>query len=267
MDSNLQYSFKELYDVRIKSTYNMETNGRIYEPNEVIAIFEKIQLANINEIQSIVSARGGYDNRALVNWTTTKEVNLTFTQGVFSSEQFSLLTNARLVQKADNLAISLDKREIIESNKNGGIVLELEPNNSPFFYNKETMDKILLTKDEENSKKFLGAEPFTDIVVDYSYDYYKSAENFQIGRQAFQGYVSLEGKTRIKDDTTGQIRTGIIKIPRLKIVSNLSITLGEKANSPVVGTFYAIGYPTGERHNSIVMETYILSDDIDSDII
>lgn len=267
MDPNLQYSFKELYDVRIKSTYNMEINGRIYEPNEIITIFDEIQLANLNEIQRLVSARGGYDNRPYVTWITTKEVNLIFNKGVFSSEQFSLLINARLLQKAENLPISLDKREIKESDENGIISIEMVPNNIPFFYDKKTMDKILLTRDEENPKIFLGAEPYTDIIIDYSYNYYDKAQKFQIGKEAFPGYVSLEGKTRIKDDTTGQIRTGIIKIPKLKIVSNLSITLGEKANSPVVGTFNAIGYPTGMRHNSTVMETYILDNDIDSDIL
>ena len=95
--------------------------------------------------------------------------------------------------------------------------------------------------------------------------YYDKVKKFQIGKQAFPGYVSLEGKTKIKDDTTGQIRTGIIRIPKLKIVSNLSVTLGERAN-PAVGTFYGVGYPTGVRGNSIVMETCILNDDIDSDI-
>ena len=265
MDPNLQYSFKELYDVRIKSTYNMEINGRIYEPNEIIAIFNNIQLANLSEIQRVVSARGGFDNRPHVTWVTTKEINFTFSQGVFSNDQFSLLTNAKLIRGVENTPISLDKREIVEADENGKLSITEEPLGTPFFYNKKTMDKLLLTKDSEDSKTFIGAEPYTDIVVDYSYNYYDKVQKFQIGKQAFPGYVSLEGKTKIKDDTTGQIRTGIITIPKLKIVSNLSITLGERAN-PAVGTFYGVGYPTGARGNSTVMETCILNDDIDSDI-
>ena len=82
MQEGLQYSFKELYDVRIKSTYNMEINGRQYEEGETIAIFDKIQLSNINEIQKTVSARGGFENRERVSWTTTQEVQFAFQSGV-----------------------------------------------------------------------------------------------------------------------------------------------------------------------------------------
>jgi hypothetical protein len=48
----------------------------------------------------------------------------------------------------------------------------------------------------------------------------------EIGRRAFNGFLELEGKTRVKDDTSGQITTGIIKIPQLKLMSGLSIKLG-----------------------------------------
>jgi hypothetical protein len=57
-----------------------------------------------------------------------------------------------------------------------------------------------------------------------------------IGRELISGFISLEGKTRVKDDITGQTKTGIIKIPKLKIMSSLSMVLGTNAN-PVVGSF------------------------------
>lgn len=258
-----QYSFKELYDVRLKSTYNMEINGRKYESNEVIILFDNIQIAGLNEVLKVTSARGGYDNRSLITWTNTKEVNFTFSQGVFSSEQLSFLTNARLLEKTESSPISVDKREIIEANENGIIILEKEPNSSPFFYLKETNDKLLLEKGE-TSQTYTGAEPYKEVIVDYAFDYYNKAEIFQIGKQPFAGYVSLEGKTKIKDDTTGFIKTGIIKIPKLKIVSNLSVILGENANSPVIATFNGIGYPDGPRGNSKVAELQILSEDLDN---
>jgi hypothetical protein len=57
-----------------------------------------------------------------------------------------------------------------------------------------------------------------------------------IGRNLYNGYVALEGRTKTVDDVTGRIRTGIIKIPRMKINSSLTLTLGEKV-PPVSGTF------------------------------
>jgi hypothetical protein len=79
------------------------------------------------------------------------------------------------------------------------------------------------------------------------------------------GYLSLEGKTRVKDDITGQVTTGIIKIPKLKLMSDLSMRLGQDA-VPVVGRLDAIAVPTGERGHKKVMELIFLNDDIDSDM-
>ena len=61
------------------------------------------------------------------------------------------------------------------------------------------------------------------------------------------------------------ITTGIIKIPKLKLMSGLSIRLGAQAN-PVVGNFSAVGVPVESRYNSYVMEIDFLNNDIDSDM-
>jgi hypothetical protein len=76
MENNL--GFKELYDVTLKSTYNIEVGGRTIEPGEVIAIFDRIQLAQFNEIKTYISANGGYGNRARVVWNDTKEMKVSF---------------------------------------------------------------------------------------------------------------------------------------------------------------------------------------------
>jgi len=75
----------------------------------------------------------------------------------------------------------------------------------------------------------------------------------------------LEGKTRVKDDTSGLITTGIIKIPKLKLMSGLSMRLGAQAN-PVVGSFNAECVPVDSRKSSSVIEFYFLNEDIDSDM-
>ena len=49
---NNEFGLKELYDVSLKATYPIETNGRKIEVGEVIAAFDKIQLANFQEIKS-----------------------------------------------------------------------------------------------------------------------------------------------------------------------------------------------------------------------
>ena len=73
-----QFSMKELYDVSLKSTYPMRVGNRTIEPGEKIAVFDKIQLANFNEIKKYQSANGGFDNRARVIWEAPKEIQLSF---------------------------------------------------------------------------------------------------------------------------------------------------------------------------------------------
>lgn len=259
-----QFGLKELYSVFLKTTYPMEINGKMLEEGEVIAAFDKIQIANFDEIRQQNAATGGYDNRALVLWDETKGVNFTFTQGVFSKTQLALLTNSQLIQHKEKENITLLKREELESDENGRISLLEKPNGKVFLYDKITFERISFEIVDETTLNI--REPFREVVVDYSYNYQSAASELVIGRRLYEGYVELEGRTKIVDDVTGRIRTGIIRIPRLKIDSDLTLTLGEKV-SPVSGTFHGTGYPVGQRGQKKVMEVLFLEDDIDSDIL
>jgi hypothetical protein len=108
-------------------------------------------------------------------------------------------------------------------------------------------------------------EPYLNVVIDYSYYYKKDYFNYQVGEPLTQGYLTLTGKMRIKDDVTGQVKTGIISIPRLKLMSDLSMRLGEEA-VPQIGRLDAIALPVGEKGSKRVMEIYLLEDDVDSDM-
>jgi hypothetical protein len=81
----------------------------------------------------------------------------------------------------------------------------------------------------------------------------------------FSGYLQLEGRTKTKDDITGRTRTAILRIPRVKLVSDLSLRLGRDA-VPVLGEFNAVGLPSGGRGDKKIMELFFLEDDIDAEI-
>ena len=59
-----EFSLKELDDVKIKATYPMKIKGEEFEVGETLVEFDKLLIANFQEIRSVISARGGYDNRA-----------------------------------------------------------------------------------------------------------------------------------------------------------------------------------------------------------
>lgn len=256
-------SFKELYDVHLKLTYPIEIGDKYFEEGETVAIFDKIQIAGLTQNKEVVSANGGFDNRAHVFWETTKELQLSFSQGVFSKEQFALMSNSKLLVKEQDEQILITKREEKETDEGGFLELEKVPVGKVFVYKKDTGEKIPSFIVDGNKLSF--REPFMEVTIIYQFNYSTGANVIKVGNTLVSGYLELEGKTKIKDDITGQVVTGLIKIPKLKLMSDLSIRLGMQAN-PVVANFSAVGIPVGQRGASYVSEFYFLNNDIDSDI-
>ena len=258
-----EFGLKELYGVTIRTTYPIEIHGRVVEAGEVIGAFDKIQIANISEIRNNAVARGWWDNRGMVFWDSTREIRISFTQGIFSKEQFALLSGAKLIEEQPGQGIQLTCRETLESDETGNFTLKHLPVNPIFVYNAATGEKIDFTIVEEATLHI--DTPFVPVVVDYSYTYDGGSKTVMIGQALTTGFLSLEGRSRIKDDITGQTHTGILYIPRLKLLSDLSMRLGQNA-APQIGRFEALAVPTGERKATEVMHVLFLNDDIDSDI-
>ena len=256
-------NFKELYSVSLKSTYPIEVNGETIEVGETIAFFDKIQIANFQEIKSFASSNGSYDNRALVWWEETKEIKLNFTQGVFSKTQLALMTNAKFIKNEGEQIIPIHKIERLESKENGQVSLSQIPRDPVFVYDVATGKKI---KDWSRAGNVIDiGQQYKEVVVDYYFDYDNGCEILQLGRPFTHGTFSLEGKTRVKDEATGKVTTGIIRIPKLRLMSDLSMRLGSDA-IPQVGKLDAVALPEGVRGNKKVMEIIFLNDDIDADM-
>lgn len=258
-----RFSFKDFENVRLKATYKLEIGNRTMEPGETIAVFDKIQIARIVDEVERVSAHGGYGDRDHVFWTTTKDEVIDFTQGVFSATHFSLMCNARLMEYVDTHPLLITNEESLESDAEGFIELKEVPIANLWIYNKQTGEKILNYGINDNVVQI--ETPYLEVIVIYDYNYLGGVKEFQLGQELFKGFLSLEGRTRVKDDITGQVVTGILKIPKLRLMSNLSIRLGAQA-TPVVGNFSAIAVPFGPKECSYVSEFYLLEDDIDSDL-
>jgi hypothetical protein len=259
------FSLKELYDVVIKSTYPIEIGKKTFEIGEILLAFDQVTIANLDEIKSFVFSRGGFDNRALVSWENTKEININFIKGVFSLNHLALLSNSKLLE-IENSSISITKREIKESSEEGIFELDEIPSSKVFLYDKSTGEGITsFTRDGKIITLTTTEKSFVEVYVCYEFEYTDKSKTIVIGNRLINGYLSLEAKTRLKDDTTGQVVTGIFKIPKLKLMSDLSMRLGEKA-SPIVADFRAIGIPVGSRGANYVCEFVTLEKDIDSDL-
>ena len=259
-----EFGLQELYSVQIKSTYPIEVKGKEIAAGEVIAAFDKILIANFQEIHKEVAAQGGYQNRKLVIWNRTEGVNLVFTQGIFSKTQFALMNNSRLINLNENQRVRIAQRDELETDSEGKITLTHVPIDSWIFvYNKETGEKLtgLSMIDEKTLQTSLV---YKDVIVDYEYGYDNGIDVSFIGEDIFEGYVTLEGRTRIKDDITGETHTAIIYIPKLKITSDFNLTLGQNAQ-PVVGKFTGTALSVGKEKQLRALEIYFLEEDIDRD--
>ena len=259
-----EFGLKELYDLTLKATYPIEVEGRKFEAGEVIARFDKIQIANFREIASRVSANGGKSNPALIVWDSTKEIQLNFTQGVFSKRQFALLSNSKLIKTAPEEKILLSAHFDGESDEEGRIQLNKRNVSDVFVYNAKTFEKISPKSVDLENGEIVIDTPYCDVEVDFQYLYSSDVTIMSVGQRLVEGFLLLEGKTRVKDDITGKTRTAILRIPRLKLVSDLSMRLGREAG-PLLANFAAVGYPSMGRDKK-VMEMLFLSDDIDAEM-
>lgn len=257
------FGFKELYDVSIKAIFSIQIGDKVYEPNETILNFEKVIISSLNESKIRQSATGGKGNEELIYWEDTREVNFSLSQGIISKEGFALLSNSQLITQ-ENYSLPIDFKEKKETNENGEILLKYSPNKDDtlFIYNAATGEKINNYTLTDNL--LILGEPFKEIIINYTFNYDKKIQILKVGERLTNGYLKLTGKMRLKDDFDGHVKTGIIEIPKIKLMSDLSLRLGEQAG-PQVSTFYISGYPIDDRREKTVCKIIFLDNEIDGD--
>lgn len=266
-----EFSFKELYDVVLRTNHSFKIGDRTVEPGEVVSAFDKIQISGLDLQTKVVTAHGGYQDAPRVIWEDVKGIDLTFAQGIFSDTQLALMTNSRMVKPGTD-KLKVHQREIVDLDDNGYIYLRHKPliDENLFIYDEETGIKKDTSGIGEPEETLAGwrlsveGDPLEKLIVDYNFEV-DGGTVIEIGGHLASGFLSLEGKTKVQDDITGNMRTGILYIPKLKLISTLSIRLGALAQ-PVVGTFRAMGLPEGGKGDNKVMELYFLENDIDSDL-
>ena len=262
---NNEFGLKELTDITLKATYPIEMDGRVFEAGEVIARFDKIQIANFREITSRTSSVGGQGNSTHVIWEDPKEIQLSFTQGIFSKRQFALLSNANLITSKPTEKILLSAHFTGESDEQGKIQLDREGVTNVFIYDAKTFEKIKPIILDLEKGAIIIDEEYKDVEVDYQYYYTNGYSDLILGQKLIQGFLQLEGKSRVKDDITGKTHTALLRIPRLKLVSDLTMRLGREAG-PLLANFSAIAYPESIGRGKKIMEMLFLNDDVDADM-
>lgn len=260
MDNEL-FGMKELYDVILKATFNIDIDGKSYVTGEVVAAFDKIMISNFTPRKSYRFARGGLGNSVLMSWEDTSDIVFNFDHGVFSKTQLALLSNSKLINNETDTRL-ISHSQTLTTDEDGKIELKFTPAaGTLFIYDVSTGNKI--TSFTENGNTVTLLAPFLEVLVRYQFEYTENYSLMSIGKELVSGYLELEGKTKLVDNQDGLVTTGIIHIPRLKLMSNLVLRLGDNA-PPQVASFSGIGIPVGDKREKYVCEILYLGTNIEA---
>ena len=297
-----QYSgVKELYEVVLRAKTPMQFGSRYIEAEEPVLYFENISMALISEKNNTIMARGGWANMPRVIWEDRSEVSFTMSEGVMSAISMSILLSANVTTQREDEPLYVNKREgpftltekaFVELDENGEEVEKerhiLKLSHQPIYYPTKKMfifeydrdvaqKKVYgkeLGKDElgnvymavcEDKELNINADINKEYLVDYYYEYGKKALIYAIQKERFNGLFTLEGKFYSKDENEGINRTNILYMPKVRIVSDINLRLGERAD-PTVSVFNIIGLPeTTTDKKNMILEITRLDEDIDDD--
>lgn len=283
------FGHKELYEVVLRAKNPMQFGNRYIEAEEPVLYFDNINMSLLTEQNKPVFARGGWANMPRVIWDERSEVQFQMIDGVMSQVGMSILLSANVTARQDKKPLYINKKEGPFTMINGCIDLQHRPIDSTikktfiFDYDRDAIQEKIYGKRIEGVVDGFGnqvnrielykdknltipAENNRKYVVDYYYEYEDEALIYTVQKERFNGLFTLEAKFYSKDENEGQNYTNVLWMPKVRIVSNINLRLGERAD-PTVSTFTIIGLPeTVGDYRNLIMDITRLNTDIDADI-
>ena len=287
------FGIKELYEVVLRAKAPMRFGSRYLEKDEPVLYFENINLSLLTEQNKPIMARGGWSNLPRVIWEDRSEVQFTLSEGVLSSTSMGILFSANVTDKSEQESLLISKREgPFTLNDQHRLFLQEWPvplsQKKTFIFEYErdvaqckvygkrihglidpsddTKERpcIEIYKDKELTEL---ADIDKEYIVDYYYEYGDEALIYIIQKERFNGLFTLEGKFYSKDENDGLNYTNLIYMPKVRVVSDISLRLGERAD-PTMSVFNIIGLPenAGGNKKNLILEITRLNSDIDGDI-
>ncbi len=294
------FGIKELYEVVLRAKAPMDFGNRKIEIDEPVLYFENVSLATISEVNAPIFARGGWGNMPHVIWEDRSEVTFSMSEGVMSNLSMSILFNSKVGSERTE-EIIVNKREgpmqLTSRTVNGTTIEGLFPlshtpilppkrkvfifeydrdvnqkkvygkliNDIPDAFDSNKVQPYIQVYDSKNFQPENLADNTKQYLIDYYYNYESEALVYLIQKERFNGLFSLEGKFYSKDENEGLNYTNIIYMPKVRVVSDINLRLGERAN-PTVGQFNIIGMPEtiGSNKKGLLLEVTRLDADIDN---
>ena len=284
------FGHKELYEVVLRAKTPMQFGNRYIEEQEPVLYFDNLQMAVVSEQNRPIFAQGGWANMPRVIWDERNEVQFRMTEGVMSQVGMSILLSANVMAKEQNQPLYIHKQEgPFKVGTDRYIYLKHWPVASNikktfiFDFDRKAIQQKIYGKTVPGLTDPLGqelhciqifkdknctipADNSREYLVDYYYEYEDEALIYGVKKERFNGLFTLEAKFYSKDENEGINYTNVLWMPKVRIVSNINLRLGERAD-PTVSNFTIIGLPetVGDQKN-LIMEITRLNEDIDADI-
>ena len=290
------FGIKELYEVVLKAKVPMQFGSRCLEQGEPVLYFENINMSLLSERNSPIMARGGWSNMPRVIWEDRSEVTFSLTEGVVSSISMGILLSANMIEKVQGESLYVPMREgpfdldwVTEPEDNTKRHLGFYIKHEPSIVLPERKAFIYEYERDVAQRKMYGKHiyvcdktdiygntlPFIEVtdgdiakqyIIDYYYEYKDEALIYLIQKERFNGLFTLEGKFYSKDENNGLNYTNLIYMPKVRVVSDINLRLGERAD-PTTSVFNIIGLPEKtEDSNNLIVRITRLNQDIDAEI-
>ena len=272
---------KELYDIKLRLNTPLKLGDRQYDINETILCFEKGEMIQLQAGVMRHGATGGFNNNLLISWDTDKEMVFKITHGILSPTSWALLTNSK-IKKGKKKSISYDEviSTVEKDNQWHGFLkyvpnhiekygIQGNPNNEQLPMGRKewiplkplppARDRFIFCYDMKTGLRIKNFDlvgnviifyaEHEQVIVDYTFDYEDEYITLDIGNRLLNGFLNLSAKMTVKDYITGEPRTAVIDIPKIKLNSNLIASLGNAYDCSTVSDFIFIGYPQEGRQD------------------
>ena len=295
------FGHKDLYEVVLRAKQPMQFGDRYIETDEPVLYFDNVNMSLLTEQNRPVFARGGWANMPRVIWDERSEVQFQLSDGVMSSVGMSILLSANVISEKEKQPLYINMKEgpfkpqkEIDQDTKEIKYLYIDVKHEPvdasikktfiFNYARNAIQKKVYGKREPNivdgfenpvhrislyeDKNCTEPVKISDeFLIDYYYKYEEEdgALIYSVQKERFNGLFTLEAKFYSKDENEGNNYTNILYMPKVRIVSNINLRLGERAD-PTVSTFNIIGLPetVGDQKN-LIMEITRLGTELDAD--
>ena len=268
MDFLQEMGIKDLEHVVLKAKQRMSLGRRTYEPGEPILYFENIQIAVLSENARMVAAQGGYLNQPRVVWEDRDNTTFQFSNGTLNQLSLNMLLEANMLHE---MKVFVPHHGVYELDEKGKLWLPYKINKSrkrfySIFEQENLQDKIIPISeeiiDDQTLITFDSIYENKTIVADYYFIPKNGAITYTMDRERRPNLYTLEATFYLKDENEGLLHTGILEMPKVYIMSNINLRMGERAD-PTVGTFRIVAMPDDlDNHEATVCRITYLDEDI-----